>query len=629
MSLTKVTYSMVNGAVVNVLDYGAVGDGVTDDTTAIQAALTAAGEGREVFLPKGKYKVSSTLIIPKSTKLVGESQLAAFKSNLYEQLSTLYVYTGQGATTTPAVLLDLGSGVHGVCFYYPNQVAPSATTPIQFGWAIATDASKPYMIDDVTIRDVMFVNAYQGISLDRAGRFNVRDVYGDTLKEGIFVDNCYDVCRMQNVHIWTFTYVPGDNMFTWIGANGRAFNFCRVDQITVSGCFQYGRNIGFDFNDTGSAAFWGDLIGCMSDVANYPVRINKVARMRWFGGSLIPYLPSQPCVTTSSNVSTVGQGTAHVAFVGTQFHDIARCGAVIRSSTGNFNFTDCDFERSEVTVINEFGARVSVDSPKTRFGTPTRLTTLGDGANTFYNGVPNPTLSTNVTPNNFGMLAWTGGVPDNWTFLAGSSANIQQVGAGYNRLLLNSATTSVISYPLPTDYEERRSLYTIRVNVRFQDVTDAILTFHCRRDNATVQQSVRAFANFNHTQDIWYDIPIILGYDTQPQAIDIEWSTPSGPTSGYIEIAGLELYECDDSVMTQDVIDSIMRREFLNPQGYGAPISKVGGRRTNHQATAAPTTGTWVVGDTVMRYPPVAGQPKGWVCTVAGTPGTWVSLGNL
>jgi hypothetical protein len=24
-----------------------------------------------------------------------------------------------------------------------------------------------------------------------------------------------------------------------------------------------------------------------------------------------------------------------------------------------------------------------------------------------------------------------------------------------------------------------------------------------------------------------------------------------------------------------------------------------------------------------------AGQPKGWVCTVAGTPGTWVSMGNL
>lgn len=45
--------------------------------------------------------------------------------------------------------------------------------------------------------------------------------------------------------------------------------------------------------------------------------------------------------------------------------------------------------------------------------------------------------------------------------------------------------------------------------------------------------------------------------------------------------------------------------------------------------TAAPTTGTWRVTDVVMNSAPTIGQPKGWVCTVAGTPGTWVSLGNL
>lgn len=54
-------------------------------------------------------------------------------------------------------------------------------------------------------------------------------------------------------------------------------------------------------------------------------------------------------------------------------------------------------------------------------------------------------------------------------------------------------------------------------------------------------------------------------------------------------------------------------------------------RRFEMYATAAPT-GTslnWEVGDIVMRSTPTAGQPKGWVCTVAGAPGTWVSLGNL
>jgi hypothetical protein len=45
--------------------------------------------------------------------------------------------------------------------------------------------------------------------------------------------------------------------------------------------------------------------------------------------------------------------------------------------------------------------------------------------------------------------------------------------------------------------------------------------------------------------------------------------------------------------------------------------------------TAAPTTGTWRKGDRVFNNEPAVGNPKSWVCTVAGTPGTWVSEGNL
>lgn len=45
--------------------------------------------------------------------------------------------------------------------------------------------------------------------------------------------------------------------------------------------------------------------------------------------------------------------------------------------------------------------------------------------------------------------------------------------------------------------------------------------------------------------------------------------------------------------------------------------------------TAAPTTLTWPRGSKCINSSPTVGSPKGWVCTVAGTPGTWVSEGNL
>ena len=59
MSLTKVSYSMIQGAAANVLDFGAVGDGVTDDTAAIQAAIDSLSPlGGTLWIPKGAYIVS-------------------------------------------------------------------------------------------------------------------------------------------------------------------------------------------------------------------------------------------------------------------------------------------------------------------------------------------------------------------------------------------------------------------------------------------------------------------------------------------------------------------------------------------------------------------------------------------
>lgn len=58
MSLTKASYSMITGAPVNVKDFGAVGDGTTDDTAALVAAAAALQSNQTLYFPNGTYLIS-------------------------------------------------------------------------------------------------------------------------------------------------------------------------------------------------------------------------------------------------------------------------------------------------------------------------------------------------------------------------------------------------------------------------------------------------------------------------------------------------------------------------------------------------------------------------------------------
>lgn len=72
MALTKAHNRMIEGAAVNVKDFGAVGDGVADDTAAIQAAVNAS---QDVYFPPGTYKTTSTITVSTdNTRLHGQTK---------------------------------------------------------------------------------------------------------------------------------------------------------------------------------------------------------------------------------------------------------------------------------------------------------------------------------------------------------------------------------------------------------------------------------------------------------------------------------------------------------------------------------------------------------------------------
>lgn len=105
MSLTKVSYSMINGEVLNVLDFGADSTGSVDSTAAFQAALDAANgvtnpPGKAVFVPAGTYKISSALNIYAYTTLFGCGR---------KNTTLSFTHTGDGIKSTWPI-----NGSHGV-----------------------------------------------------------------------------------------------------------------------------------------------------------------------------------------------------------------------------------------------------------------------------------------------------------------------------------------------------------------------------------------------------------------------------------------------------------------------------------------------------------------------------------
>jgi hypothetical protein len=111
--------------VVSVKDFGAVGDGVADDTVAIQAAITAS-KGRRLLFPPGRYYTTSTITVPHPMILVGEG--SALNDSDGTGASTI-LFAGTG----PA----LQFGGAGYQIFYPNL----QNIRIQATGAAITDAS--------------------------------------------------------------------------------------------------------------------------------------------------------------------------------------------------------------------------------------------------------------------------------------------------------------------------------------------------------------------------------------------------------------------------------------------------------------------------------------------------------
>jgi polygalacturonase len=69
MAITKTNNRMIDGSVVNVLDYGADNTGAVDAKTAIQSAIDA---GNKIYMPAGTYRIDSSVLLKDNTHIFGD-----------------------------------------------------------------------------------------------------------------------------------------------------------------------------------------------------------------------------------------------------------------------------------------------------------------------------------------------------------------------------------------------------------------------------------------------------------------------------------------------------------------------------------------------------------------------------
>ena len=108
----------------NVKDFGATGDGTTDDTSAFQAAITAAigtagvdGFPKSLFIPAGTYRITGVLNVDGGVTFVGDGHKGSVDDQgtiiTHEGTSDLFVFRGHPTD----VALGIGGGIRNLTIY--------------------------------------------------------------------------------------------------------------------------------------------------------------------------------------------------------------------------------------------------------------------------------------------------------------------------------------------------------------------------------------------------------------------------------------------------------------------------------------------------------------------------------
>lgn len=326
----------------NVRTFGAVGDGVADDTDAFKKAVAAAEtDGLPVYVPGGIYCISDTIQL-NSVTLYGQSQ-GAWTADVcgLPQINQSNMYQP---------LFDVCSGsLAGVSLQ-------------AFGEANNKKMQPTVRITGVggRVTNLRINTPYIGIYTDdtsNPGRCFIDNIFIiEAKKIGVYVAGTYDVPTITNVEVWN--PVETCPVAFWFGHN---------DDLRAVNLFAFRANVGFLIEETETGAFWGSFTNCSADLTATGIRVGKGAHhLTVTGGTYWTHLTA---------VEVTGECTGHLVISGcelTSYGDYT-----LKVSGGNtVTVSGCsilhDYE-TDIPAVSVRGGRLVNISGNTIYSRPTAI----------------------------------------------------------------------------------------------------------------------------------------------------------------------------------------------------------------------------------------------------------------
>jgi hypothetical protein len=235
--------------VVNVKDFGAVGDGVTDDRAAIQAAIDTT---LRVYIPTGTYRLGSALGFYYSGQMItGDGRTKSvflvdnlnYSFNMNDTAVLVFTVNEPGPT-----LRDLG-----IKFVQPV----SSNRALLFPYPPAIYAQS---VPRFTIQNCRITQGMGGIDMrGNSGGATIEGLEMSCYNYGIQIDGSLDTVRIIRMQYWPFEIAGTANESIFFDTNNRGVVSGRCDDLKINSCLFINGGIQVELQTTASGTTFGAI----------------------------------------------------------------------------------------------------------------------------------------------------------------------------------------------------------------------------------------------------------------------------------------------------------------------------------------------------------------------------------